>query len=89
LADTYLVSAYIDAVKELAAEGNKEAKVICDALYGYAHEGINRAITDPFDSTNWAYNIHNNERLFWCTNSFGSTLKARVVLNRLKRSIEE
>lgn len=66
-----LITLYADALDELLKEGNEAAKTAFASIeQGYINMG------------QWVMNIHNYDG--WPASSFGATLKARVVMNRIK-----
>lgn len=66
-----LITLYADALDELLKEGNEAAKT---AFASIEQGDINMG--------KWIMNIHNYNG--WPASSFGATLKARVVMNRIK-----
>ena len=65
-----IVDTYLSALRSLIEEGNEAAIVAYDTMKN-----------GNANVVNWVMNIHNNT---WGTNSLGSTLKAKVVLKRIK-----
>ena len=66
-----LITLYADALDELLKEGNKAAKI---AFKSIEESDVNM--------NTWIMNIHNYNG--WPASSFGATLKARVIMNRIK-----
>jgi hypothetical protein len=69
--DEALIDAYCRALSELLAEKNEAAKIMFESIKNERRSNL----------FTWARYIHHNE---WGPTSFASTLKARVVLNRIR-----
>lgn len=77
-----LTAEYRLALAQLASEGNPRAVIVMDLFKLEEIRGMRMNATNP---TEWARNIHFN---IWGETSFGGVLKARVIINRIKKGVD-